>query len=134
MSPIVIGPDSNVQDGVIIHAIKGTEVVIGRSSSISHGAIVHGPAKIGNGCFLGFRAVVFGATIGDGAYIGAAAVVQNVELASNAFVPPGSAVLTQAHADSLRHTEMYERDFMDGVLRANVRLAKGYMAMEGEAT
>ncbi len=41
MSPIVIGPHSNIQDGVVIHSKSGAGVQIGSHTSIAHRAIVH---------------------------------------------------------------------------------------------
>ena len=45
MEPIVIGANSNIQDGVVIHSKSGAAVTIGEFSSIAHRSIVHGPAK-----------------------------------------------------------------------------------------
>jgi carbonic anhydrase/acetyltransferase-like protein (isoleucine patch superfamily) len=132
--PILIGPGANVQDGVIVHALKGTRVVVGKASSLSHGAVVHGPAEVGAGCFIGFRAVVFNAVLGDGVYVGSAAVVQNVRLAAGALVPPGRVILTQDQADALGQTGTEERRFMQGVVAANVGLAAGYMRSDLERT
>jgi carbonic anhydrase/acetyltransferase-like protein (isoleucine patch superfamily) len=42
MEPIIIGANSNIQDGVVIHCKAGGGVTIGRSSSIAHRSIVHG--------------------------------------------------------------------------------------------
>lgn len=74
---------------VHIHAVD--DVTIGAGTMIADGALVHsgkhvtddamrvegtGPITIGQGCFIGQRAVVLGGvTIGDGATIGAGAVV-----------------------------------------------------------
>ena len=91
--PIEIGAECNVQDGVIIHALGGTQVTVGQRTSLAHGCIVHGPCTIGQGCFIGFRAVIYKAALGDGAFISAGAVVQGVDLVANAFVPAAAAVL-----------------------------------------
>lgn len=61
VAPIEIGPECNVQDGVIIHALGGAKVTVGRRSSLTHGCIVHGPCTLGTGCFVGFGAKVFDA-------------------------------------------------------------------------
>ncbi|MCG7847879.1 MAG: carbonate dehydratase, partial [ANME-2 cluster archaeon] len=58
-SSIVIDRGSNVQDNVVIHAMSGSKVSIGSTTSLAHGCIVHGPCLIGDGCFVGFGAVVF---------------------------------------------------------------------------
>ena len=55
VSPIEIGSECNVQDGVIIHALSGSKVMVGRRSSLGHGCIVHGPCTLGKRCFIGFR-------------------------------------------------------------------------------
>ena len=57
--PIIVEDECNVQDGVIIHALAGTEVTIGQRTSLAHGAIVHGPCRIDEDSFIGFGAVVF---------------------------------------------------------------------------
>ena len=134
VQPIIIGPNCNVQDGVIVHALKGTRVAVARNSSLSHGAVVHGPAAIGAGCFIGFRAVVFRAVIGEGVYVGSAAVVQNVRLPAGTLGPPGSIVLTQDQADALGKTGPQQRLFMQSVVAANAALASGYTRLSTENT
>ncbi len=52
--PIVIAPKCNIQDGVVIHAIGGTNVTIGLKTSLAHGCIIHGPCNLGQRCFMGF--------------------------------------------------------------------------------
>lgn len=126
VQPVLIGEECNVQDGVIVHALKGTRVVIRGRSSISHGAVVHGPAEIGEGCFVGFRAVVFNARLGDGVFVGTGAVVQGVAVAPNTRIPPGGVIVTQAQADVLDRTGPEEQAFMRAVVAANLRLAAGY--------
>ncbi len=64
-TPFYIGDGSNVQDGVVIHGLeqgrvdgddgKPYSVWIGKNSSITHMALIHGPAYVGNDCFIGFR-------------------------------------------------------------------------------
>ena len=40
MQPIVIGANSNIQDGVVIHSKSGAAVTIGEHSSIAHRSII----------------------------------------------------------------------------------------------
>ena len=40
MEPIIIGANSNIQDGVVIHCKAGGGVTIGRETSIAHRSIV----------------------------------------------------------------------------------------------
>jgi carbonic anhydrase/acetyltransferase-like protein (isoleucine patch superfamily) len=123
---IVIKPQCNIQDGVIMHALGGSKISIGIRTSVSHGAVVHGPCKIGSNCFVGFRAVVFNAILGNCVYVGSGAVVQNVSIRTNALVPPGSVIVSQKDADQLGRIGPQERLFMETVVRKNSDLVKGY--------
>ena len=123
--PIAIAEDCNVQDGVIVHALAGTEVAIGAGSSLAHGVIVHGPCRIGEGCFLGFGAVVFRSRLDQGVYVSSRAVVENADVPPDAFIPP-AAVVSQDRVGQLRRTTDQERRFTEGVARANLKLAHGY--------
>lgn len=70
-TPFHIGDDSKIQDGAIIHGLEKSRVVgddgreysvwIGRGSCITHMALIHGPAYVGDRCFIGFRSTVFNA-------------------------------------------------------------------------
>ena len=86
-TPIVIGENSNVQDGVAMHADPGFPLTVGERVSIGHNAVVHG-CTVGDDVLIGMGAVVLnGAVIGAGSLIAANALVpQGME------VPPGSMV------------------------------------------
>lgn len=127
---IVIKPQSNIQDGVILHALGGSRISIGPNTSVAHGAVVHGPCKIGSNCFIGFRVVVFDAILGDSVYLGAGAIVQNVRLQTCALVPPGSVIVSQKDADQLGRVGPRERRFMETVVRTNIELTKGYLRLK----
>lgn len=132
VKPIEIGPECNVQDGVIIHALGRTTVTIKRRSSLGHGCIVHGPCTVGEGCFVGFGAKLFDATLGDGVYIGTGAVVQGVELAEKSFVPPAVPILSQDHVIRfVSTTSQKDREFMEQVVATNVVLVEGYIRLDG---
>jgi len=85
---IVIGDETNVQDGTIIHVDPGVPVRVGNRVTIGHRAVIHG-CTIEDDSLIGIGAVVLnGAVIGTGSVIGAGAVV-----AEGMIVPPGSLVL-----------------------------------------
>lgn len=124
---VSIEADSNVQDGVIIHALGGTEVQIGRRCSLAHGCVVHGPCVIGDNCFVGFKAVVYNCVLADGVFVGTSAVVQGVELGAGSLVAAAGAVLSEEDVvKSVKTTGEYETEFMQKVINANLTLAKGY--------
>lgn len=85
---IVVGDESNVQDGSVLHADHGLPAIVGTRVAIGHRAIVHG-AVIEDGCLIGMGCVVLnGARVGAGSIIGAGAVVTE-----GMQIPPGSLVL-----------------------------------------
>lgn len=72
---ISIGKESNIQDGVVVHADPGYPVVVARNVSVGHGAVLHG-CSVGEGTLIGMRAVVLnGATIGPMCLVAAGSVV-----------------------------------------------------------
>lgn len=88
LAPIVIGDESNVQDGCVIHVDEKLPARIGARVTLGHGAIVHG-AIIEDDCLIAMRAVVLsGCRVGRNCLVGAGAV-----LAENSSVPEGSLVL-----------------------------------------
>ncbi len=127
---VVIGPACNVQDAVIIHSLGGELVSVGARTSLAHGCVVHGPCNIGEGCFVGFRAVAFNAVLGDGGFVGAGAIVQGVELPGGALVPPGAVVNSKEAVSRLAKTGPKERKFMEEVVTTNLKLARGYLALQ----
>ncbi len=127
---IKIGPQCNIQDGVIIHALGGTRVTIGQRTSLAHGCIIHGPCTLGRECFVGFRAVVYKASLEDGVFINAGAVVQGVDLVANALVPLAVTVLSREDVVKIvSTTSPTDCEFMKKVVNANSALAKGYIRL-----
>jgi len=86
--PVVIGEDSNIQDGTVIHTDTGYPLTIGRGVTVGHKAMLHG-CTIGDYSLIGINAVVLnGAKIGKYCLIGANALIpEGVE------IPDGSLVI-----------------------------------------
>ncbi len=85
---IVVGAESNVQDGAVLHCDPGMPCVIGRRVTIGHRAVVHG-CSVEDGALVGIGAVVLnGAVIGAGSLVAAGAVV-----GEGKRIPPGSLVV-----------------------------------------
>ncbi|GAV22982.1 DapH/DapD/GlmU-related protein [Carboxydothermus pertinax] len=124
VSPIIIGNNVNVQDGVIIHALAGTEVRIGNNVSLAHGAIVHGPVTIKENCFIGFGALVFKAVLNEWVFVGHRALIQEMEIERERFIPEGVIVTTEV---SLPTLSFAQKKFMEDVCKVNLILAKQYL-------
>ncbi len=130
-TPIHISNDSNLQDGVVLHALKtinegnnidgmkfssdgqrlngndprfatGYAIWLGERVSLAHGSQVHGPAWVGDDTFIGMEALIFDAKLGNNVAVGVSATVTaGVEIPDGKFVPPGSVIVTQEQADAL---------------------------------
>ena len=72
---ITLGPRSNLQDLVAVHADPGYPTVIGAGVTVGHGAVLHG-CTLEDGCLIGMGAIVLnGAVVGAGAMVAAGALV-----------------------------------------------------------
>jgi len=132
-SSIVIGNGSNVQDNVVIHALSNSEVMIGSSTSLAHGCIVHGPCRIGEGCFIGFGAVVFDCIIGNDTLVLHNATVRGVDIPSGKVVQDGETITEQEDTGSLMDITQDLAEFKEGVVKTNINLAKDYKKLMGGA-
>jgi carbonic anhydrase/acetyltransferase-like protein (isoleucine patch superfamily) len=107
--PIVIGENSNVQDGSVLHTDPGSPLTLGDNVSVGHMAMLHG-CEIGDGTLIGIGAVVLnGARIGRNCLIGAKALVtEGREIPDGSVVmgAPGKVVrgLRPEEAERLAHT------------------------------
>lgn len=73
--PIVIGDDTNVQEGCVLHTDPGMPLAIGKGVTIGHLVMLHG-CTIGDGALIGIGAIVLNkAIIGADCLVGAGAVV-----------------------------------------------------------
>ena len=119
---IVIGDDSNVQDGTIIHADEGIPTHIGARVGIGHRAIVHG-ATVEDDVLIAMGAVILnGAQIGSGSIIGAGAVVtEGKRIPENSLVigVPGRIV---------RQTTIEERERIKNTVQAYLELSQQHRA------
>jgi carbonic anhydrase/acetyltransferase-like protein (isoleucine patch superfamily) len=85
---IVVGAESNIQDGTVVHVDRGMPTTIGARVAIGHRAIVHG-ATIEDECLIGMGAILLnGVHVGRGSIVGAGAVCPE-----RMIIPPGSLVL-----------------------------------------
>ncbi|AEY65790.1 gamma carbonic anhydrase family protein [Clostridium sp. BNL1100] len=72
---IVVGDNTNIQEGCILHCKKGIEVRLGSHVTIGHGAILHS-CSIGNNTLVGMGAIVLdSAEIGNNCLVAAGSVV-----------------------------------------------------------
>ncbi|MBX3227273.1 MAG: hypothetical protein KIT84_34950 [Labilithrix sp.] len=142
-APFHIGPNTNLQDGVVLHALKDKRVVVagepwaiyvGKNVSIAHDALVHGPCYIGDETFVGFKAVVHDSVVGAHCFIGIGAVVVGVEIPSHRFVPHGRIVDSADAVAALPPVSEAHAEFNEDVVEVNRGLAVAYHALDREQT
>lgn len=85
---ITIGPETNIQDGSVLHTDPGIPLTLGKGVTVGHNVMLHG-CEIGDYSLIGINAVVLnGAKIGKHCLIGANALIpEGME------VPDGSMVV-----------------------------------------
>lgn len=84
---ITIGCNTNVQDGSVLHADSGCQLIINDKVTIGHKAMLHG-CQVGAGSLIGINAVVLnGASIGKNCIVGANSLVpENMKIPDNSLV------------------------------------------------
>lgn len=74
-APIVIGPNSNIQDNAVVHVSPDRPVQLGAGVTVGHAAILHS-CEVGDNTLIGMGAIVLdGARIGRDCIVGAGALV-----------------------------------------------------------
>jgi len=72
---IVIGANTNIQDGAVLHVDPGYPMSIGANVTVGHQAMLHG-CTIGDGTLVGIQAIVYNrAVIGNDCLVAAGAVI-----------------------------------------------------------
>lgn len=85
---ILIGENSNVQDGAVMHTDPGAPLTLGKGVTVGHKAMLHG-CTVGDYSLIGINAVVLnGAKIGRNCIIGANALIPEGK-----EIPDGSLVM-----------------------------------------
>lgn len=83
---IVIGNNTNIQDGSVLHTDPGYPIVVGNNVTVGHKCILHG-CTISDNCLIGMGSVLLsGCKIGKNCIIGAnSLIVQNKEIPDNSL-------------------------------------------------
>ena len=126
VQPIVIGANTNIQDGVVIHSKSGAPVTIGSFSSIAHRAIVHGPCVVGDRVFIGFNSVVFDTEIGDHCFIEHSAAVIGASLDEGLHVSSLQSIDADTDLSTIPKVSEEQRDFATDVAETNVAFSSDY--------
>lgn len=116
IAPIHVGPDSNIQDGCILHTDRDYPCIVGSRVTVGHGALLHG-CTVEDDALIGMRATVLtGARVGAGAIVAAGALVPE-----GAMVPAGM-VAMGVPARAVRAVRPHERARADAGVQHYVEL------------
>lgn len=125
-APVVIGDDTNVQDGALLHTTHGSRffaqqpLTIGARVTIGHGAILHG-CTVGNEVLVGMGSTVLdGAVVEDRVLIGAGSLVPPGKRLESGFLYLGRPV------QKVRPLTAEEIAFFNYSAENYVRLGRGY--------
>jgi carbonic anhydrase/acetyltransferase-like protein (isoleucine patch superfamily) len=124
IEPIRVGANSNIQDGTVVHTMKGAPTIVGEWVTVGHRAVLHG-CTIESHCLIGMGAVLLNyAHVGEGSIVAAGAVV-----AENTVIPPRSLYLG-VPAKFRRKISDEELAFIDMHATNYLRYKKEYLAKE----
>jgi carbon dioxide concentrating mechanism protein CcmM len=142
-APFNIGRGARLQEGVVVHGLdrgcvlgddhREYSVWIGNNTSITHLALVHGPAYVGDNCFIGFRSTVFNARVGSGSIIMMHCLIQDVEIPPGKFVPSGSIITDQQQADRLPDVQPAHQQFVQSVVGMSLAGVQAAAHLNGSA-
>src|SRR5437899_10700083 len=119
MAAIVVGENTNLQDGTIVHVDERLPARIGARVGVGHRAILHG-CTAEDDCLIGMGSVLLnGAHIGTGSVVAAGALVPE-----DTRVPPGSLVVGVPARATRR---------VDDALRARIRETWEHYVAQGGA-
>lgn len=123
---MVIGENTNIQDGSVLHTDPGVPFVLGRNVSVGHQAMLHG-CVVGDNSLIGIQAVVLNrAVIGKNCLVGSRALItEGKEIPDGSVVigSPGK-IVRQITAEEIawmkenadhyaQNAQRYLRDFRD---------------------
>ncbi|SKA81069.1 Carbonic anhydrase or acetyltransferase, isoleucine patch superfamily [Prosthecobacter debontii] len=111
---IIVGDQSNVQDGSVLHVSDDHACILGERVTVGHRAVVHA-CTVGDEVLVGMGAIIL-----DGAVIGARSIVAAGALVTKGMVVPEGSLVMGSPAKVVRSLTEEEK-------AANARLALKYV-------
>lgn len=126
MGRIVIGEDSSIQDGTIVHLTEGwSETVVGDRVTVGHRVILHG-CSVGDDCLVGMGSILL-----DNVKVGAGSLVAAGSLVPVGMeIPPGSFV-RGSPATVVGPVKDHHKAMIEGGWRTYVDYGKRYRTQLG---
>jgi carbonic anhydrase/acetyltransferase-like protein (isoleucine patch superfamily) len=119
---IIIGDESNIQDGSVCHSDAGFPLTVGARVTVGHQAILHG-CTVRDDCLIGMGArILNGAVIEPGCIVGAAALVTE----GKTF--PAGSLIVGSPARAMRQVTEAERQLLRASAAHYAQKAERYSA------
>jgi carbonic anhydrase/acetyltransferase-like protein (isoleucine patch superfamily) len=122
---VVLGAQSNVQDGAVVHTADDLPAIIGQLVTVGHKAVVHA-CTVEDEVLVGMGAIIL-----DGAQVGARSIIgANATVTQGMKIPPGSMVLGTPAKVVRSLSEAEQEEIKMWALRY-VRLSREYLSARG---
>ncbi len=129
LEPIVIGRDSNIQDGCVIHVETGKPTIVGPSVTVGHNVILHA-CTIGEGALVGMGSIILdGAVIPPRSLVAAGSLVPQGKTYPEGSLILGSPArvarkLSEAEIAGILGSAAHYRQFWEAYLRDGIGIEK----------
>lgn len=120
---IVVGPQSNVQDGSVLHVSDDCACVLGARVTVGHRAVVHA-CTVGDEVLVGMGAIIL-----DGAQIGARSIIAAGALVTKGTVIPEGSLVMGSPARVVRVLSQEEQQANAKLALKYVEVSRRYLAM-----
>lgn len=117
LDSIIIGDDTNIQEGCVLHVDYDCKLIIGSKVTIGHKAMLHG-CTINDESLIGINTVILdGAVIGKHCIIGANSLItKNKEIPDNSLVMGSPAkVVRQLTPEEIEYTKWAAQHHVDKI-------------------
>jgi carbonic anhydrase/acetyltransferase-like protein (isoleucine patch superfamily) len=122
---VVLGAQSNVQDGAVVHTADDLPAIIGQLVTVGHKAVVHA-CTVEDEVLVGMGAIIL-----DGAQVGTRSIIgANATVTQGMKIPPGSMVLGTPAKVVRSLSEAEQEEIKMWALRY-VRLSREYLSARG---
>ena len=109
---IIIGENTNIQDGTVIHIEHDCDTIIGNNVTVGHKALIHG-CKIGDNSLIGMGAIILGGVeIGEYTLVAAGSLVT-----PNKKIPSGVLVMGSPAKIVRELTEEEKQNLVNSALK-----------------
>lgn len=120
---VIVGPQSNVQDGSVLHVSDDFACVLGERVSVGHRAVVHA-------CTVGDEVLVgMGAIIMDGARVGPRSIIAAGSLVTKGMIIPEGSLVVGSPARVVRALSPDERLANAKLALKYVEISRRYLAL-----